>query len=160
MNWLKSAVTAEDGKTYEGAYLALVAVIALVVLTVVIMLLLAGIEMFLCNREVKQECFNPAGVGGGIAAIVAAVGAFLGGVGAYILMDKKQQFAPPGSFPAQKIEEVETKKTTTTVAAPPGPSDETDPENPTGAIVKPLSPKITKADVGKRVAIVKPKPKK
>jgi hypothetical protein len=94
MNWLKSAVTGEDNKTYEGAYLALAAIIALTALTIIIMLALAGVEIAMCNRVVKTECFNPAGIGGGIAAVLAALGAFLGGVGTYIWLDRKGTAAP------------------------------------------------------------------
>jgi hypothetical protein len=152
MNWLKQAVTASDNTTYEGAYLALAAIIALTALTILAMLLLAGVEIALCNRTLPKECFNPAGLGGGIAAAIAAVGAFLAGVGSYIWLDRKGTAAPVPATTTTTEEKSTIVKTV--AAAPAAPADEL---LAAGRGVERLSPKIGKEDVGKSVAMVKPK---
>ena len=89
MSWVKQALTGPDNRTYEGAYLALAFMVVLAGFAVFCMLGLAALDLL-----VNKKDFNPAGLGGGISAVLGGLAAFLGGVGAYILMDRKQPTAP------------------------------------------------------------------
>ena len=145
MRWFKQAVTGPDNKTFEGAYLALAAIIALVILTIFSMLILAGVEIGLCDRKLQKECFNPAGLGGGIAAAIAAVGAFLGGVGAFIALDRKPSEAPTTTT----TESQSTVVKTIAPAAANGVAQVGTPIQDVGR-VEPMPAKIGLEDVGKK----------
>lgn len=104
-SWFKQAVTQPDNRTYEGAYIALAAVIGMVAFTILSLIALAWVDM-LSERE---NNFSYGGLGGGIAAVIAALGGFLGGVGGFILMDRKGVTPPPGTTTTEEKSTVVTE---------------------------------------------------
>ncbi|HEX5863437.1 MAG TPA: hypothetical protein VF014_04125 [Casimicrobiaceae bacterium] len=155
MSWLKQALTREDNRTYDGAYLALAAVIAMVGFTITALMVLAFIDM-LSNVD---NNFSYGGLGGGIAAIIGALGAFIGSVGGYILLERKGvAVTEAGPLATKTTTESQSSVTKTTTPAPPPPADLSPAKS--GPSIQALSPEIKQANVGGRIAIVTPKPKR
>jgi hypothetical protein len=151
VSWFKQVLTQKDNRTFDGAYISLAVVIGLVVFVVLNLLVMAWIDLL----SDYDNQFNYLGLGGGIASIIGAIGGFLAGVGGFILMDRKGQAAIDGSTTTTESQSTVVK----TVAAAPA-AAQPDALLAAGRGVEPLSPKIGPEDVGRSVAIVKPRPKR
>jgi len=136
-------MTGADDAHLDGSALALVTIVGLAALSILSLLGLAYYDVIM-----NESDFNPAGLGGGISAILGGLAAFLAGIGTYIMMERRGQFAP---FPPPTV----TTTTTTTPTPPIKPSIGQEIMEAAGRGTEPMPEKIGPEDVGKKPLLSK-----
>lgn len=137
--WWTQAITEDDNHTIDRPFLfVFFAVFIILPIVLAALIGLSVIDVVVNNSE-----YNPASLGGGVAATLGGVAAFVVSMVALLYQDKKA--SPP------------SVTTTTTVATKTVEAGAASPVVGTSADgVHALSPAITPQDVGKSVAIVPP----
>lgn len=91
VNWWRGAITGPDNVTIDPTFLC----VMYAVFIVLPLILISLIGISLVDVFVNGNDYSPVSLGGGIAAVIAAVGAFIGTCAALLAQDKKPQ--PPST---------------------------------------------------------------
>jgi hypothetical protein len=151
MRWFRQAITGTDNRTIDPSFLVVMfTVFGILPMVIVILCGLSGLDIWLNKHEAAVGA-----LGGGIAAVIASVGALIASCAAILYQDRKP------SAPATTTTESQSTVVKTVVpAAAPVVADTQSAQamQDAGRGVEPLRPAIGPEDVGKSVAIVsKPK---
>lgn len=137
MIWFRQAITGADNRTVDPSFLVVMfTVFGILPMVIFILCALSALDIWLNNHEAAVGA-----LGGGIAAVIAAVGALIASCAAILYQDRKP------AVPATTTTESQSTVTKTTV---PAPADLV----AASRGVEPLRPAIGPEDVGKSVAIV------
>jgi hypothetical protein len=91
VNWLRQAVTEDDNKTIDRPFLLVVMTVFCVLPFVLLSMIgLAAVDVIHNHKD-----YNPAALGGGVAAVLAGVAAFVASMAALLYQDKKYAAPPP-----------------------------------------------------------------
>lgn len=141
MKWLRQAITGSDNRTIDPSFLIVVfTVFGILPLVILILSSLSALDVWLNHHEAAVGA-----LGGGIAAVIAAVGALIASCATILYQDRK---------PTTTTTTATTESTTVkTVAAAPAPIP-TDALLAAGRGVEPMPAQISAKDVGKHTALV------
>lgn len=91
VGWIRGAVTRDDNKTIDPTMLCVVATVLLGM--PMAFAIMAGITVI--DVYVNKQPFSPAGFGGGAAAVIGAIGAFILTAGQLLKQDRAASTATP-----------------------------------------------------------------